>query len=250
MNYQIKNKKNLCKFELPKDFQHLAIIMDGNGRWAQKKGWSRYFGHFRGVRAFRKIVKKCSRLGVPYLTVFAFSTENWKRSSVEVSVIMKLMSQVLSKYKKGAQELQIRLRVLGDLNRLPSEVRDLFQNMEEETKEHQGLQLIVAVNYGGQSEIIQGIQALVSEVQKGHLKVEDISPESFSPYLSSYSFPPPDLIIRTGGVNRLSNFYLWNAVYSEFYVSPVLWPDFDEKELLRALESYSRTERRFGAIPK
>ncbi len=250
MSFQKKNKKNSYEFNCPKDFQHLAVIMDGNGRWAKNKGWPRYFGHFRGVKALRQMVKSCSRMGIPYLTVFAFSTENWKRSSIEISVIMKLMRRALTRYKEELNRNQIRLRVLGNLEELNSSVRDIFNEMMEQTKNNQGLQLIVAVNYGGKREIIEAVKILSKKIEKGDMKIEDINEGSFSQYLSSSAFPPPDMIIRTGAVSRISNFYLWSAAYSEIYVSPVLWPDFNEEELIRALEFYTGTHRRFGAAPE
>lgn len=254
MSFQKKNKKNSCEFKCPPGFQHLAVIMDGNGRWAEQKGWPRYFGHFRGVNSLRKIVKNCSRIGIPYLTVFAFSTENWKRSSVEVSVIMKLIQRALSKYQEELDRYQIRLRTLGNLEELSPPVRDLFKDMAKKTKDHKGMELIVAVNYGGRREIIQAVQALVKKTVKQakeeQVKPEDINEKTFSKYLASSLFPPPDMIIRTGAVSRLSNFYLWSAAYSEIYVSSVLWPDFNEEELVRALKFYAETQRRFGSAPK
>ena len=231
----------------PTGFQHLAVIMDGNGRWAEKKGRPRYFGHFRGVKAFRQVVKDCSRMGIPCLTVFAFSTENWKRSLKEVSIITRLMKRTLIRHSAELMKYDIRLHILGDIDAFDRAVQDLFHQMCEKTKNNQGLQLIVAVNYGGKREIIQGVRALAGKIQAGQIKPEEINENIFSRYLPSSAFPPPDLIIRTGAVSRLSNFYLWSAAYSEIYVSPVLWPDFDTTELERALESYTRTQRRFGA---
>ena len=250
MSFQKKSNKNSCKFSRPKNFQHLAVIMDGNGRWAQKRGWPRYFGHFRGVKSLRQVVKICSRIGIPYLTVFAFSTENWKRSSIEVSVIMKLMERALSRYKEELSRNQIRIHVLGNIKDLNDSVQKIFNKMTEQTKNHKGLQLIVAVNYGGRREIIQGVRDICEKVKKGDVKLEDIDEDSFSSYLSSSAFPPPDMIIRTGAVSRLSNFYLWGAAYSEIYVSSVLWPDFNEVELMKALDFYNQTQRRFGAAPE
>ena len=241
-------KKKEAK-QAPLQLQHLAVIMDGNGRWAEKKGWPRYFGHFRGVKSLRQVVKSCSRFGIPYLTVFAFSTENWKRSSIEVSVIMKLMSRSLTRYKQELDRNQIRLHVLGDLDELGSPVRSIFNEMVEKTKNNKGLQLIVAVNYGGRREIIQAVRAVSKAVKEGQLEIENINEDSFYPYIGSSVFPPPDLIIRTGAVSRLSNFYLWTAAYSEIYVSSVLWPEFTEEELIKALEFYTQTQRRFGAAP-
>ena len=250
MSFQKKNKRNSHRFKCPKDFRHLAVIMDGNGRWAKRKGWPRYFGHFRGVKTFREMVKTCVRFDIPYLTVFAFSTENWKRSSIEISVIMKLMSRALTRYKEELERDQIRLHVLGDLEQLSQPVQMLFNEMVERTKNNTGLQLIVAVNYGGKREIIQAVKAVSAKVKTGQMKIEEINENSFSDCLSSSVFPPPDMIIRTGTVSRLSNFYLWSAAYSEIYVSSVLWPDFDEEELVRALEFYTQTQRRFGAVPE
>lgn len=222
--------------------------MDGNGRWAKNKGWPRYFGHFRGVKALRQMVKSCSRLGIPYLTVFAFSTENWKRSSTEVSVIMKLMRRALTRYKEELNRDQIRLHVLGNLEELSPSVKNIFNEMREQTKNNQGLQLIVAVNYGGKREIIEAVKILSEKLTTGKIKTEDINEDSFSKYLSSSAFPPPDMIIRTGAVSRISNFYLWSAAYSEIYVSSLLWPDFNEEELIKALKFYSQTQRRFGGV--
>lgn len=249
MNFQKQNKENSCEFSRPKDFQHLAVIMDGNGRWAQKRGWPRYFGHFRGVKSLSRMIKSCSRIGIPYLTVFAFSTENWKRSSIEVSVIMKLMKRALSRYKEELNKNQIRIHVLGDLKDLSPSVQNVFNKMKEQTKDHKGLQLIVAVNYGGRREIIKGVRSICKKVKKGELTLDDINESNFSSALSSSAFPPPDMIIRTGAVSRLSNFYLWGAAYSELYISPVLWPDFNESELIKAFDFYNQTQRRFGAAP-
>ena len=250
MSFQKKNKENSYGFNRPKDFQHLAVIMDGNGRWAEKRGWPRYFGHFRGVKSLRQMVKSCSRAGIPYLTVFAFSTENWKRSSIEVSVIMKLMERALSRYREELNKNQIRIHVLGDLKDLNTSVQKIFNKMTEQTKDHKGLQLIVAVNYGGRREIIQGVQRICEKIRKGDFTRDDINEDNFSSCLSSSAFPPPDMIIRTGAVSRLSNFYLWGAAYSEIYISSVLWPDFDEVELTKAFEFYNQTQRRFGATPE
>ncbi len=244
MSFRKKNKKSLCGYS-PK-LKHLALIMDGNGRWAKNKGWPRYFGHFRGVKALRHTVKLCSRLNIPFLTVFAFSTENWKRSSLEVSVIVKLIRRTLSRYTEEFKKENIRLRVLGDLEELGRPVQDIFNEVSESTKNNQGLQLIVAVNYGGRREILKALRKVAGQVKEGALKLEDIDEKKISEYLSSSAFPPPDLIIRTGAVHRLSNFYLWSSAYSEIYFSSVLWPDFNEEELTKALNFYAKTQRRFG----
>ena len=184
-------KKEAGPASLP--LQHLAVIMDGNGRWAEKKGWPRYFGHFRGVKSLRQMVKNCSRWGIPYLTVFAFSTENWKRSSIEVSVIMKLMSRSLTRYQQELDRNQIRLHVLGDLEELAPSVRNVFNKMVERTKNNTGLNFIVAVNYGGRREIIQAVRAISQVVKEGHLEIDNINEEGFYSYMSSSIFPPPGL---------------------------------------------------------
>ena len=249
MSFQTKSKKSLCEFSLPSGFQHLAVIMDGNGRWAKQRGWPRHFGHIRGVRALHNMIDMCSRLKVPYLSVFAFSTENWKRSSEEVSVIMKLMKKSLNKYKNSLHERNIRLSVLGSLEELDKNVQELFYEVMDYTKNNTGLRLIVAVNYGGRREIVEAVRKLTQKLKEGSVGLEDINESSLSEYLASSSFPPPDLIIRTGNVSRLSNFYLWHSAYSELYVSPLLWPDFNNEELLKALQFYAQTQRRFGAAP-
>ena len=227
---------------------HLAIIMDGNGRWAKQKGWPRHFGHQRGVKALYQTIKDCSDLNIPYLTVFAFSTENWKRPSIEVSLILNLMEKALRHYKKEFKKKQVRLHVLGEVQKLGSSTQKLWKEMIEYTKDHRGLNLIVAVNYGGRKEIVQAVRVLSEKVKKGEVKTDNINEESFSTYLPSSRFPPPDMIIRTGAVSRLSNFYLWGAAYAEIYVSPLLWPDFNTEELVRALKHYQETPRRFGAL--
>lgn len=249
MNFQKKNNKNLCEFNLPAGFKHLAIIMDGNGRWAQEKGWPRHFGHFRGVKALRHIIQTCSDNNVPYLTVFAFSTENWKRSSIEISVIMKLMSRSLLRYRKMMEQNQIRLHIIGNIQPLNPSIQHLCEDIMKSTKVNKGLQLIIAINYGGRSEIVQAIQQIAEKIQSNELHPKDLNESVVSQFIASSRFPPPDLIIRTGAVSRLSNFYLWNAAYSELYISPVLWPDFNELELQQAFNFYNQTKRRFGAIP-
>ena len=248
-----KSKKEEClvsrEASSVNGLKHLAIIMDGNGRWAKQRGWPRHFGHLRGVKALYQTIKDCSRLSIPYLTVFAFSTENWKRPAIEVSLIMKLMSRALVRYKKDLDEYQVRLHVLGDLKQLNTPIQKLFKDMIRHTKDHKGLNLIVAVNYGGRQEIVKATQALSQKIKVGKMQPEDINEKSFAQHLPSSCFPPVDMIIRTGNVSRLSNFYIWGSAYAEIYVSPVLWPDFGIKELSSALKHYKETPRRFGALP-
>ena len=248
MSFQKKNSRSLCGFSLPDGFQHLAVIMDGNGRWAKKRNWPRWFGHIKGVQALRRMVDLCISLKVPYLSVFAFSTENWKRSSKEVAVIMKLMKRSLNRYKQSLHKNNIRLCVLGSMEVLDSDVQKSFDEVIEYTKDNTGLKLIVMINYGGRQEIISAVRKLAGKLESGSVKLEDIDENLLSGYLPSSRFPPPNLIIRTGNVSRLSNFYLWHSAYSELYISSLLWPDFNEDELLKALSFYAKTPRRFGGI--
>ena len=227
---------------------HLAIIMDGNGRWAKQRGWPRHFGHLRGVKVLYQTIKHCSHLGIPYLTVFAFSTENWKRPSKEVSVLIQLIRRALIRYKKDLDAYQVRLHVLGDLQHFPTSIQKLFQEMIAHTNNNSGLNLIIAVNYGGRREIVSAVRSLSEKVKAGEIEPQDINEESFERHLASSQFPPPDMIIRTGAVSRLSNFYLWGSAYAEIYVSHVLWPDFNQEELNCALKHYQKTPRRFGAL--
>jgi len=249
MNWLTKKNRNLCKFDEPLKLQHLAIIMDGNGRWAQQKGRPRYFGHFRGVQALKSVVQRCSALGVPYLSVFAFSTENWKRSEKEIYVIMKLINRSLNRYQQLLKNQNVRIHVLGDLQQLPVSLQEAFTKAVESTKNNTGLNFIIAVNYGGRREIVQAFHSIAKKIKDGLLQISEVTEDCISRYLPSSVFPPPNLIIRTGAVSRLSNFYLWNSAYSELYVSSALWPDFNDDELCKALKFYRNTQRRFGAVP-
>ena len=235
-------------FNCPPGFKHLAVIMDGNGRWAAHRRRPRAFGHLRGVQTLKDIVKTCSKIKIPYLTVFVFSTENWKRSSLEVSLLMKIIQRSLKSYQNMMKQNQIRLHVLGGLKAMNPAIQKLCADVMEETKNGQGLQLIMALNYGGRNEIVQAARKAGELIQAGRLQPKDITEKTLGGFLSSSVFPPPDLIIRTGNVSRLSNFYLWNAAYSEFYVSSVMWPDFTVEHLIKALDFYAGTQRRFGAV--
>ena len=248
MNFQKKNKLSYPKFKCPENLKHAAIIMDGNGRWARSRGWPRYFGHIRGVCALKKVLIACSRWKLPYLSVFAFSTENWKRPGMEVSVIWNLVVKTLNRYKSLLDREQIRLHLAGNLKGLNAKQKKAFESVIEGTKTHKGLQFVVALNYGGRQEIAEGVKTIVEQVVSSKLSLDQINEDIITNSLSTSRFPPPDLIIRTGGVSRISNFYLWNAVYSEMFVSPLLWPEFNEEELLRAFQFYSGTQRRFGEV--
>ena len=230
------------------NIQHLAVIMDGNGRWAEEHKHKRIFGHIQGAKTTRRLIQYCSQLKIPFLSLFALSTENIQRPEVEIKGLKNLLEKVFLKHSKLFMEKQIKLCVLGDLSIFSSHLQNLCKQLCEKTKSHQGLNLIVALNYGGQQEILKAVKEIAEEIKKGGLQIKDINEKSLSSFLSSSSFPPPDLIIRTGGQVRLSNFYLWSSAYSELYFTDTLWPDFDKKCLDKALKKFNKTQRRFGRV--
>ena len=236
-----KSKKNAA--EIP---QHIAIIMDGNGRWATRRALPRNAGHAAGSETFRRIATYCRSIGVKYLTVFAFSTENWKRSAEEVQGIMQLFDKYLHEAIEEMARDQIRLRVLGDLTRISPELRALIEQTDEISQEYEGFQANICINYGGRDEIVHAARAFARDCADGRRTPEDLTEAMFSGYLYTEGIPDPDLIIRPSGEIRISNFLLWQSAYSEYYFTDVLWPDFDEAELDRAIESYHRRERRYG----
>jgi undecaprenyl diphosphate synthase len=224
--------------------RHVAIIMDGNGRWASKRFMPRVAGHSEGLSAVRKIVQECRQLGVEYLTLFAFSSENWRRPPEEVSFLMKLFLKSLKGEVSRLAENDIRLRLIGDLSRFDSGIQEMVQFSEEKTATCKGLTLTIAANYGGRWDILQAMrQALAASPG---LKPEQVSEELLQPYLSMAYAPEPDLFIRTGGEQRVSNFLLWQLAYTELYFTDTLWPDFDEAQLHKAFDWFSQRERRFG----
>jgi undecaprenyl diphosphate synthase len=224
--------------------RHVAIIMDGNGRWASKRFMPRVAGHSEGLSAVRKIVQECRQLGVEHLTLFAFSSENWRRPPEEVSFLMKLFLKSLKGEVSRLAENDIRLRLIGDLSRFDSGIQEMVQFSEEKTATCKGLTLTIAANYGGRWDILQAMrQALVTNPS---LKPEQVSEELLQPYLSMAYAPEPDLFIRTGGEQRVSNFLLWQLAYTELYFTDTLWPDFDEAQLHKAFDWFSQRERRFG----
>lgn len=230
--------------------RHIAIIMDGNGRWAKQRGLPRTAGHKVGAETFRKIATYCKDLGVEYLTVYAFSTENWKRPADEVGVIMGLLKQYMLEAIDSMERDQIRLRFLGDLSAISPELQALVDRTNEISSHIHGFQANVCLNYGGRDEILRAVRRFASECAAGERKPEDLDETLFSSYLDSAGIPDPELIIRPSGEQRLSNFLLWQCAYSEFYYTDTLWPDFDEAELDRALEAYWHRDRRFGGIKK
>jgi undecaprenyl diphosphate synthase len=226
--------------------RHIAIIMDGNGRWAKKKSLSRISGHMKGVDAVREVVTACRELGIKVLTLYAFSIENWRRPKDEVAALMGLLKEYLLKERKEMLQNNIRLCVIGRLEDLPPDVRDTLKETIQVTEHCNGMILNLALSYGGRAEILHAAKGIVSDLQKGKIKLEEITEQRFSQYLWTWGIPDPDLLIRTSGELRISNFLLWQIAYTELYVTETLWPDFDRKELLKAIADYQARERRFG----
>jgi undecaprenyl diphosphate synthase len=226
--------------------RHIAIIMDGNGRWAKKKSLSRISGHLKGVDAVKGVVTGCRELGIKVLTLYAFSIENWKRPAEEVMALMKLLKEYLIKETEEMIQNNIRLNAIGRLRDLPSDVQDVLKETMQKTEKCDGMILNLALSYGGRSEILHAIQGILSDLQKGRIQSEEINIQRFSQYLWTKGLPDPDLLIRTSGELRVSNFLLWQIAYTELYVTETLWPDFDRDELLKAIADYQSRERRFG----
>ncbi len=227
---------------------HLAIIMDGNGRWAKKRGLPRTAGHTVGASNFRTITKYCSKIGIKYLTVYAFSTENWKRPKDEVSALMKLFKEYLEEALTDFMDENIKVIFLGNKKAFSNEIQDLIDKVEKESSVKNGMTLNIAMNYGGRDEIVRASKLLASDVQKGIIDIEDITEELFSSKLYTKEQPDPDLIIRPSGEHRISNFLLWQSAYSEYVIMNILWPDFKTEDLESALDEYALRNRRFGGI--
>lgn len=225
---------------------HVAIIMDGNGRWAQSKNLPRMAGHNAGMQTIKEIVKASSALGVKHLTVYAFSTENWKRSTEEVSGIFKLIVIYIERELKELHENNVKVRVLGDYEKLPKEAVKSLERSLETTKDNTGLQFNIALNYGGRDEILRSVKKLAQEVEAGSLKADEITEEMISDHLYTAGIPDPDMIIRTSGEMRLSNYLLWQSAYSELVFTDVLWPDFTREEYERMIDIFQNRKRRFG----
>lgn len=228
---------------------HVAIIMDGNGRWAQARGRPRLYGHHAGARRVREVVEACPGLGIKYLTIFAFSTENWKRTQVEVAGLMSLFRRYIIKETKTLKNNGIRVRFIGDRVRLDSKLTELMDTLERETQDNDLVHLTVALNYGGRDEVARATKRLARDVADGALRPEDVDEETLPKYLDTRVLPDPDLVIRTSGEARISNFLLWQSAYSEYEFIDTLWPDFTAAELERLCRSYGSRERRFGAVP-
>ncbi len=232
--------------EISKLPRHIAIIMDGNGRWAKKRGLPRIFGHKRGVQVVKEIVTACREIGIQVLTLYAFSTENWRRPSKEVRVLMDLLYNYLDSELNDMLTNNIALRAIGDISRLPDRARNKLLNTMEETSGNDGMILNLALSYGGRDEILRAVRKIAREVEDKKISPKDISLDTISEHLDTSGLPDPDLVIRTSGEYRLSNFLLFQAAYSEIYITPILWPDFNRNELEKALQDYARRERRFG----
>ena len=228
--------------------RHIAIILDGNGRWAKKRGLPRTAGHAVGSENFRKIATYCKNIGVEYLTVYAFSTENWKRPSDEVSTIMKLLGKYLHEAIDTMERDHIKMKVLGDVDGLTPELQALVAKTEEISARYDGFQANICLNYGGRDEILHAARRFAQDCTRGEAVPEDLTEEDFSSYLYSAGIPDPELIIRTSGEERLSGFLLWQCAYSEFYFCDTLWPDFDSRALDQAIIAYQSRDRRFGGV--
>ena len=230
--------------------QHVAIIMDGNGRWAKQRGKERVEGHIEGVQRLRDAIKGAARLGVRYLTVYAFSTENWGRPEAEVNAIMELFCKSVINESPELQKQGVRVKVMGDRAGFSEKVLAYIERIESETAAGERLTLVLAFNYSARSEMVAAVRRIASEVAEGRYGVEDITAQTISDNLLSAGIPDPDLMIRTSGECRLSNFLLWRSAYTELYFTEVLWPDFTEEEFERAIESYANRDRRFGLVKK
>ncbi len=228
--------------------RHVAIILDGNGRWAKKRGMPRNYGHVQGAKNVEVICRAAHDMGIKYLTVYAFSTENWKRPQDEVDALMKLLNQYMKNCQKTAKKNNMKVRVIGDKTGLSEPIQRDIAALEEATKEYDGLNFTIALNYGGRDELTRTMKKVARAVKDGEIDPEDITEELISKYLDTAGLPDPDLMIRTSYELRISNYLLWQLAYAEFYFTEVPWPDFDEKELQKAVEAYQQRDRRFGMV--
>lgn len=228
--------------------KHVAIILDGNGRWARSKGMPRNYGHAQGAKTVEVICEEAYRMGIQYLTVYAFSTENWNRPKDEVDALMKLLRNYMKTCLTTAKKNRMCVRVIGDKTGLDEDIRNRIEELEAATRDNDGLHFQIALNYGGRDEIVRAVRRMASEVQKGTLSPEEITEQYLSDSLDTYGLPEPDLLIRTCNEQRISNFLLWQLAYTEFYVTDVAWPDFSKEELIKAVEAYNHRDRRFGRI--
>ena len=228
--------------------RHVAIILDGNGRWAKKRGLPRTMGHREGCKVVEQTVEDAARLGIGYLTVYAFSTENWKRSDDEVGTLMQLFRYYMKRLLKVAVKNNVRVLMIGERSRFAPDIIEGINRLENDTKDNTGMTFTIAVNYGSRDEISRAVRRMMEDCREGRLSPEEVSEEKISAYLDTDKIPDPDLLIRTSGEQRISNFLLWQSAYTEFYFTDVLWPDFNKEELIKAIRQYNMRERRFGGV--
>ena len=228
--------------------QHIAIILDGNGRWAKAKGMPRNYGHAQGSKNVEKICEEAWRMGIKYLTVYAFSTENWSRQENEVADLMKLLRNYMKTCLKTAAKNDMKIRVIGDIEPLDDDIKSRIRELEAATTDNGGLNFTIALNYGSRDELTRAAQKMAKDCAEGKIKAEEIDESVFETYLDTHGIPDPDMMIRTSGEQRLSNYLLWQLAYSEFYFTDVPWPDFTKEELVKAIEEYNHRHRRFGKV--
>jgi len=246
VNAELDESSYLAQIDLDQLPRHIAVIMDGNGRWAKKRRLPRIAGHRAGIRAVRQVVEACARLGVPFLTLYAFSVEDWKRPHAEVDLLMRLLREYLKKEIGELNEQNISLGVIGRISELPAPVRRDLERAIEETKRNTGLRLTLALNYGSRAEVVDAVRALVAQARSnGEVEIDE---NAVSRHLYTATIPDPDLLIRTSGEMRLSNFLLWQAAYTEIWVTETLWPDFTQKHLFQAVMDFQKRERRYGGL--
>ncbi len=228
--------------------RHVAIILDGNGRWAKSKGMPRNYGHAQGSKNVERICEEAWKMGIKYLTVYAFSTENWSRPKDEVEALMKLLRNYMKTCLKTAAKNDMKVRVIGDVTKLDQDIQTRIKELEEATKDNGGLNFQIAINYGSRDEMIRGMRKMAADCVAGKLQPEDIKESTFEQYLDTHDIPDPDLLIRTSGELRLSNYLLWQLAYTEFYFTDVPWPDFSKAELEKAIEQFNHRDRRYGGV--
>ncbi|GHU62830.1 isoprenyl transferase [Clostridia bacterium] len=233
------------KEEVPR---HIAVILDGNGRWAKQRSLPRHFGHMQGCKTVEKIVEAVARLHVSYFTIYGFSTENWNRPKEEVNALMRLFRYYMKRLLVVAQKNNVKVLAIGEKSRFSADIIEGVERLEKQTKDNTGLTFILAINYGSRDEIVRAVKKMNQDIQVGSLSLDEINEENFSQYLDTKEIPDPDLLIRTGGEIRLSNYLLWQCAYTEFYFCDIYWPDFNQEELIKAIKYYNKRERRFGNV--
>jgi len=242
-NFKINRNELFDKDKLP---QHLAIIMDGNGRWAERRGLPRSAGHREGAKAVRRVITNCLDFNIPILTIFAFSTENWKRPKKEIIYLIKLFERVLSKEKANLVKNNIKINFIGRLDNLPNSLTEKMKELHESTKRNNKLILNIAINYSGRTEIVDALKSILLKIDNKKLSIEEINENIIRDNLYTHNLPDPDLLIRTAGEMRISNFMLWQIAYTELWVTPVFWPDFDENNLVEAIRNFQKRVRKYG----